>query len=478
NRLSGVVSGFIGNNETFGEELVVSGISDSVSFSLGQFHSESDGFRSNNDVENDLYDAFWQLAISPKLGIQVEYIDRDSEFGDLVLGVDPDSFSEARTGSRDEKIGRVGLTYRPTSYLTSLFSWIHAEQEVGDFFSFPPSSTFQVDNDDQSDLVEAQVIGTMDKHNFVVGGSHSMIDADRTIVNAFGPVPIVTTSEDKLSSSNGYFYAYNNSIEELSITLGLAINQVEESNFENSRVHPKLGLEWQPLSMLRLRAAYFETMKKSQRTERTIEPTHVAGFNQLFDETNGTRSQTFGVGVDGTLSGHIKMGAEFTVRKQERPFISGGVADFHDERDDILTGYVYVPLGHSLALSLEPELRWFDSDEPLGSGAEETRTFVLPLGIRYFHQSGLRFGIDANWIRQDLEEFDNEPNASFDEEFVTIDAGLAYRLPKRRGIISLEIRNLLDERFGFQDDNFRSTREREPRFVPDRTYFARATFNF
>lgn len=475
NRVSVTGAGLVGNNDSVGEELVFSGVLDNVSFSLGQFHSKSDGFRSNNDVENNVYDAFAQIAISPNLGAQAEYLDRDSEFGDLVLGIDSFNFSDVRRTSKEDWLARFGLTYKPSNYLTSLFSWIHAEQTFGDSFS----NSFRVDIDDQSDLLEAQIIGLQSHYNIVLGGSYSIADSNRRRSIGSGPEPIIIAEEDKLESYNGYLYIYNNNIDDLTITLGGAVDQIEEPNFEGSRIHPKFGLEWRPMPALRLRAAIFETMKRSQRTERTIEPSHVAGFNQFFDEFNGTRSRNYGIGADATMFGRINVGGEFTIRQAERPIItSNNIADFRDERDDVLTGYVYLPISNGIALSIEPELSWFDSKEPIGSGAEETRTLILPVNMRYFHQNGLQLGIDVNWVQQDLEEFDNVPNTSLDEEFVTIDARLAYQLPEQQGILSFEVRNLLDEEFGFQDDNFRNARVRQPRFVPNRTFFARATMNF
>ncbi|MGH9896246.1 MAG: tetratricopeptide repeat protein, partial [bacterium] len=50
NRLSLLGSGLVGSNETYGDEVVQSGIWNNLSYSLGQFHYESDGFRPNNDL--------------------------------------------------------------------------------------------------------------------------------------------------------------------------------------------------------------------------------------------------------------------------------------------------------------------------------------------------------------------------------------------------------------------------------------------
>ena len=64
------------------------------------------------------------------------------------------------------------------------------------------------------------------------------------------------------------------------------------------------------------------------------------------------------------------------------------------------------------------------------------------------------------------------------EDFVVVDAAVGYRFPKRLGIVSLEVRNLFDEEFVFQDPNINSTEPSNPRFVPERTVLGRLTLSF
>jgi len=62
--------------------------------------------------------------------------------------------------------------------------------------------------------------------------------------------------------------------------------------------------------------------------------------------------------------------------------------------------------------------------------------------------------------------------------FVVVDAAIGYRLPKRRGILSLEVRNLFDEDFLYQDTNIQQPVPSNPRFIPDRTVMGRVTLSF
>jgi hypothetical protein len=55
---------------------------------------------------------------------------------------------------------------------------------------------------------------------------------------------------------------------------------------------------------------------------------------------------------------------------------------------------------------------------------------------------------------------------------------VGFRFPKRYGIASVEVRNLFDEKFKYQDDNYRTNEVREPMFFPDRTILGRITLSF
>ena len=67
-------------------------------------------------------------------------------------------------------------------------------------------------------------------------------------------------------------------------------------------------------------------------------------------------------------------------------------------------------------------------------------------------------GADGNLIEED------------GDNFWIVDVSLGYRLPKRYGIVSLGVLNLLDEEFKFQD-----TDPAQPLIPPERTALLRFT---
>jgi len=115
NRPQLVASGIAGSNNTFGNEVVASALYDRASFSIGQYHIETDGFRKNNDQNHDIYNAFMQYALTPKLNVQAEFRRRETEHGDLLLDFDKRRFDPSLRRKLTENTARIGARYESTS---------------------------------------------------------------------------------------------------------------------------------------------------------------------------------------------------------------------------------------------------------------------------------------------------------------------------------------------------------------------------
>jgi len=109
----------------------------------------------------------------------------------------------------------------------------------------------------------------------------------------------------------------------------------------------------------------------------------------------------------------------------------------------------------------------------------KVETYSVPVGLTYFHPSGFFAAANATFVDQNvdrLEEFENQGH----DNFFVVDLGIGYRFPKRLGMASLQVQNLLDEGMDYQDDSFREFQE-EPSvgpYFPDRTILGRVTLNF
>ena len=79
-------------------------------------------------------------------------------------------------------------------------------------------------------------------------------------------------------------------------------------------------MESTPFTTLRL--AGFRVAKRSLLANQTLEPTQVAGFNQLYDDFNGTQSWRYGVGIDHQFTSDISVGLEVSRRELDVPTLT------------------------------------------------------------------------------------------------------------------------------------------------------------
>jgi len=136
NRLSALVGGLAGSNDTFANQLVLSGVWDRFSFSAGQFHYETEGFRRNNDLTQDAYNVFGQISLAPRTSVQGELRYRELERGDLALHFDPANDNLDIRQTERALSGRLGLRHEltPGSNLLASVAYQDAAFPTRDIF--------------------------------------------------------------------------------------------------------------------------------------------------------------------------------------------------------------------------------------------------------------------------------------------------------------------------------------------------------
>jgi outer membrane receptor protein involved in Fe transport len=243
------------------------------------------------------------------------------------------------------------------------------------------------------------------------------------------------------------------------------------------RFNPKLGFTWNPVPDTTLRVAVFRVVKRSLITNQTLEPTQVAGFNQFFDDDQGTISWRYGIGIDQKFSSAFHGGLELSEREMEvsRIMITTNQVQDFDWREQLGRVYLYWTPWDWLTLNSEYQFERFDRD-PEYTGVEdfmEIQTHRIPLGISFFHALGFSARLKATYVDQ-KGEFGNLSGGFVQERdrFWVADASIGYRLPRRWGIITVEARNLFDEEFKFQD-----TDPANPSIYPERLILAKFTLS-
>jgi outer membrane receptor protein involved in Fe transport len=249
-----------------------------------------------------------------------------------------------------------------------------------------------------------------------------------------------------------------------------------EDAVNTNQFNPKFGLVWNPFPSTTVRAAVFRVLKRTLITNQTLEPTQVAGFNQFFDDINATKSWRYGVAIDQKFSLNVYGGVEFSKRDLRVPFVDPTVTPAESLRADwdeyLGRAYLFWTPHPWLALRAAFQYERLKRDEEFTRFIKELNTYSVPLGVNFIHPSGWSALLQGTYYHQNGTVL---PQAADDfvsgtSNFWVVDAGLSYRLPKRYGLITFGVTNLLDKEFRFQEADVNN-----PRIQPDRVVFGRVT---
>jgi tetratricopeptide (TPR) repeat protein len=463
-------SAVLGNNATFGDELTQSAIWNRNSYSIGQFHYETDGIRENNDQNVNIYNAFVQSQLSFNSSVMAEIRYRKKKYGDLVQRFDSTDYSRTTRQEDETKSFRLGAKYAINNHSTLIGTAIFSDDDnTADGIDYSDGLFLALEGRSDSYMGEIQHIYRDHKINVISGMGYFAADENDTIKVAGLPLVLADEQFDT-DHFNVYSYANFNLPYNAQVTAGLSADFLDGPVADKDQLNPKFGLTWQVLKNTTLRAAAFRTLQRRLIYAQTIEPTQVAGFNQLFDDFEASNTWRYGFGLDQKLPNHCFGGFEYAVRELNVPFTSiadtGNIATQEDDWQE-QTGkvYFYWPVSSSLTLGTEYDYERLKHDQ--WEGPEEIRKLVtqrLSPNIRFFHPSGFIGKLQASYIQQEGEFGFSPFGFNNDSDFFwVVDASINYRLPKRFGMLRLEIKNLFDKQFHYLDTDVAN-----PEILPER----------
>ena len=494
NRMALQVDGIVGGDDTLGGDLVFSGISDKISFSAGQFHYQTDGFRENNDQEQYIYNFFAQASLTHKTSIQAEYRHTDTEAGDLTRLFDPDNFLTNLRKEKDTESVRFGFRHAFSPHSDFIASIIYQDADYDDRRLVPVAPPVEVSSELETEIdgytAEAQYQLRHDRFNMIMGAGYFDADqkdiiTDYLIIPGIPPIPGPVPPPEKtdIQHSNFYVYSQVKYPEKFIWTLGASgdffdggLHDLDEDQF-----NPKFGMTWNPFQNTTLRAAAFRVFKRTLISNQTIEPTQVAGFNQFFDDFDSTDSWRYGIAVDQKFTSALYGGVEISQRDlDDVPYLhtEGAISETRkaDWEERLSRAYFYWTPHLWLSLSAEYQYERFEReiDAPGVEQFDNLKTHKLPFGINFYHPSGLSAGVKAAYVDQSGKFVNPSENITKDsDEFWVVDATLSYRLPNRYGILSFECKNLFDETFKYLDMD-----PANPAVYPERLVLVRFTLSF
>ncbi len=510
NGVHAVLNGAYGSNNTIIDNAILSGVYGNLSASLGQFYYQTDGFRQNDGYQQDIYDVFAQYTITPDLSIQLELKTEDIRTGDVFLRL-----NDAETHRTDYKhaiehdTARVGGRYKinpEQDVIASIFYTTRNDANRDrNFTHFPDdpnddyNSTTLNSSDAKGYQTELQYLYHPKSFDITAGFGYLNLKyanleeqesryifpptdvLDDKDENGNGIYTFSTPSKSETHHFNGYIYSKQKILPNLTTTLGLSFDAYNDGLVDRQQFNPKFGAIWNPIKSLTLRAAAFRTLKRPLAANQTIEPTQIAGFNQIFDSTNGTTAWNYALGVDYKAAKDLFLGGEISLRDTDEVFIEDNKTS-RRRNESYSLAYIYWTPVEWLAFSSEHKFEKYSSEYTFNSGDKRyprsVATHQIPLSLNFFHPSGFFAKFSGTFVDQEVELIKDlgapppnaQPLAKDKESFWTFDTTVGYRFPKRIGTISFEVRNLFDNKFRYQSAFDAEGPQLSP-FVPQREMF-------
>jgi ferric-dicitrate binding protein FerR (iron transport regulator) len=472
------IDGLTAKHNTLADIVSFETTREALSFGASQFHYRSDGFEPNTDARRDSYDGIIKWRLTPWTNLIAEISRSETERGNTLFGFDSDLFLPLRYTEKSDS-SRFGLRQRLTLNSDLL---LHALQRQGDTTNSLPDEVPAV-NRERARLFEAQYL--FHGHDIKLSTGLAWMRSDTKF---FGP-PFFRTQRHHRSA---FALATLHPLRPLWLDVGVGYDASfvnDESSGvgeiqERRKWTPRIGMTWSPAEATTIRAANFQSVKRRLVVNQTLEPTQIAGFNQFYDDPNGTIARRLGIGVDHRLSATSFIGMQGSSRRLDVPAQSlAGFTDYR-WRETEYKAYFYkaFPSQHASSFLSEWEFTAgleFQSENlrrPEDLTGDESilglHTRILPLSFRGFHSSGVTFRLAQTFIDQKGELLGSS-KFGINNRFSVVDLDLTAPLGKRQGVLSMGIRNLFGKRFSFVETDPLSRR-----FPTDRYWLIRASVQF
>ena len=496
-----LASGMAGQLGTSAGDAVLSGIMGRAAFSLGYSKFKTDGYRANADQNDQIGNAFFQFDLTPQTSVQAEYRNRKTRWGDLQQKFFLNNFSTTLRNSLDSDTYRLGLRHAFTPASTLIASFMRQDRQTGAQFSQAPDFGLGIPGLDavvgipeKAQGAEVQHIWRTERFSLRSGLGYFDVDrtenVDQTLLiplptppfppGSIAPLPQPTAVTNARSQHlNAYAYGTLRLQGNAHVVLGASYDLIDGNQATMSRrqFNPKLGLTWNVTPATTVRAAAFRALKRTLITNQTLEPTEIAGFNQFYDDANFTESTRFGVAVDQKFSATVFGGVEASRRDTVVPWtcanpVCGTLGDRKANWDEqVYSAYAFWSPHPRWALRADYLFERFDRDPAFTGGTARTLDSQrLQLGLRYFQPNGFSTSLTTAYRQQKGDFGDNNAFQAGKENFWTTDFAVSYRLPDRRGFVSLGVSNLFDKQFRYLDTDIAS-----PTVQPRRMAFAKLT---
>lgn len=375
-------------------------------------------------------------------------------------------------------------------------------------FNFEGKGNVSHSTEIEQDLFRAdlQYVHDTELVSFIVGTSarDEQFDSSEsgTVVDARDPVnflvgyPIASNAKVNEDSQNAYLYSKWHPIKTLNIDAGISYTNLKlgenpdsapftDETYRKDSFDPKVGLVYEATDELTLRAAYLQTLGRTERNGiGPLEPTFVGGFNQTIDGVNrGLDQELYALGFDLKLPEKTYFGSSYQFREAtlKRDIsvdyfsIENGeltteldqiqINNSNEADEDRVSAYLYKVITDQINATANYDWENFDQINVL----TDYKTNRMAFNLRYFDPSGFFAFGKSTWRSQDRT---GQAVTDSSDSFWIWDAGVGYEFDSYHGFISLEFRNIFD-----QDFNYFLMRD-EAFVIPEFGALLKASYNF
>lgn len=461
---------FAGGNDSAGVQLLHANRIDDVSYNLGYLDYRTDGWRDDADIDHTGLEGLVQWQVNDRVALQFGAQRQDRQQGDLRLGFAPSQGTPDRESRELElETVRAGARIQVDDRSVLLLSAARSRRDEGLVQSGSPFTRL-VDSDFDGRLFELQYQRSLDTLELVLGASHRQVDLVSTVALRAGPfsLPAAVDDDDDIEATTFYAYANWSPSPALELTVGASHDSNERYDnlagstvLDESHLNPKLGMVWQALPAVTVRAAYSESTKQTLVTQASLEPTQLAGFTQFHDDFNDTRSRLRGAAIDLQITDDISATVQHRVRDVRHPTVD------YDLEERVSSIELAAILNDQWSASVgirraRDDLSW--------NTPYRLTTRTLPVSLHYRSPHG--YFADLAWTRFDQDW--QTGNDDVDTRFDAVDVSAGYRWDRNRYEVRFGIDDLLDDVDEYRDDRdkFNDQFNVYRPFTPGRTVWA------
>jgi len=323
------------------------------------------------------------------------------------------------------------------------------------------------------------VLKKLDRLAWLIGASHQSIDVDSTVDLTYLPpltCPLpscVFPTKTDLSQTRFYGYFFYEAGPMFSWTGGITLlKEQNETDSDLKKGYPKLGLRLEPNPDNEVRLAVFRNRVSVilPSLYETLEPTQIAGFNELYDDIGSTDSWNYTAAYKHRFSKDLRVGISSIYRKLDTkidvfdlstpfPTLSSQRLEYDDKYANIWLNWTPSPrwsLGVEYAYNrydLEKGIHSSDSSILAPDGVLKLTTHKIPASLSFFHPSGIISKLTATYYNQEGNFVDSSGMTvqEGEDSGVVTDLSLSYRFQQRIGSASIGVKNLFDNHLNQED---------------------------